>query len=85
MGIGMFEGREYIRSLDGDISVESAVDRGTAFFVEAPDAGVAGPPVPERRPFAEGTGSEAGAGYGRVGQVSGRRPRTAPVRRRSPR
>jgi putative PEP-CTERM system histidine kinase len=36
MGIGVFESREYIRQLGGDIHVESEVGRGTTFTVNLP-------------------------------------------------
>jgi len=36
MGIGVFESREYIRQLGGDIDVESILGQGTRFTVQLP-------------------------------------------------
>lgn len=36
MGIGVFESREYVRQLGGDIDVQSAPGAGTTFFVRLP-------------------------------------------------
>ena len=36
MGIGVYEAREFVRSLGGDIHVESKLGKGTIFRIQLP-------------------------------------------------
>jgi signal transduction histidine kinase len=42
MGIGVFEVREYIHAMGGEVEVHSAPDKGTCFVLRVPKSGAEG-------------------------------------------